>query len=253
MSGLGIGSAMQKIFGMAPAAAPVQQPQNQNTPTPPGNIPTQNTNPALANNPTVPADSMVEIKSEPKGLDAFADMWNIKPEDAPKPPESAFSGITPEAIRKVTGNTDFSKVITPDLLAAISKGGDEGVAATLQAINLAAQESTATSAENTMKLVDAALSKQREQFQTMLPGLIKNQNVSDNLRSKNPIFNHPAAKPMLEIFQTQLALKNPTASAAELQQKAEEFLVSFAQTANPAKPSKAEVAKSNETDWSEFF
>lgn len=213
----------------------------QQQPTP-GNIPAQNMMPADANNPTVPAT--------PEGLDKFTDMWNVKPEDMPKAPESAFAGVTPEAIQGVASKTDFSKVVTSEMMQAISAGGEGAVAATLQAMNAMAQGVYAQSAESSIKLIEKALEKQREEFQASLPNMIKQQNVTNNLRSSNPIFNHPAAAPMLETLQKQLQLKNPTADAATIQKQAEEFLVSFATTANPPKQEKQKVSVSE--DWENF-
>lgn len=252
-------SILHKLFGgpVAPqmsaqqAANPQLQQQAQATP---GNIPAQNVMPAAANNPTVPAESITATATAtaaPEGLDKYKDMWKIKPEDMPKAPESAFAGVTPEAIKSVANKTDFSKVVTPEMMQAISAGGEGAVAATLQAMNAMAQDTYAQSAQASIKLIETALEKQREQFQAALPDMIKHQNVTNNLRSSNPIFNHPAAAPMLETLQKQLQLKNPTADAATIQKQAEEFLVSFATTANPPKQI-VTTADKNKTDWSDF-
>lgn len=221
----------------------------QNTQPTPGNIPNVNNMPANPNNPTTPATA-----AEPEGLDKYKDMWNITEDQMPKVPESAFAGVTPEAVQTIAKKTDFSKVVTPEMMQAISAGGEGAVAATLQAMNAMAQDTYAQSAQASMKLIETALEKQREQFQAALPGMIKQQNVSNNLRSSNPIFTHPAAAPMLETLQKQLQLKNPTADAATIQKQAEEFLVSFATTANPQKPSKEETKRaSQEPDWDSFM
>jgi hypothetical protein len=245
-------SILHKLFGnstpqhLSPAqganpAIQAQVAQQQAQPTP-GNIPAVNNMPADANNPTVPA--------APEGLDKYKDMWNVKPEDMPKPPESAFAGVTPEAIQGVAAKTDFSKVVTPEMMQAISAGGEGAVAATLQAMNAMAQDTYAQSAQASIKLIEKALDKQREEFQAALPNMIKQQNVTNNLRSSNPIFNHPAAAPMLETLQKQMQLKNPNADAATIQKQAEEFLVSFATAANPPKQEKQKVNVSE--DWESF-
>lgn len=252
-------SILHKLFGNAPAqqlspaqgANPALQAQiaAQNAQPTPGNIPAQNLMPSDVNNPTVPAASIA-----PEGLDKYKDMWNMKPEDMPKEPESAFAGVTPEAIQAVAAKTDFTKVVTPEMMQAISAGGEGAVAAMMQAMNAVAQKGYADNAQASIKLIETALSKQREDFQAALPSMIKQQNVANNLRSSNPIFNHPAATPMLETLQKQLQLKNPTADAATIQKQAEEFLVSFATAANPPKPSKEELARNKtEANWDSFM
>ncbi len=222
-----------------------QQLAQQNAQPTPGNIPAQNAMPADVNNPTVPAS-----QAAPEGLDKFTDMWQVKPEDMPKPPESAFAGVTPEAIKGVASKTDFSKVVTPEMMQAISAGGEGAVAATLQAMNAMAQDTYAQSAQASIKLIETALTKQREEFQASLPNMIKQQNVANNLRSSNPIFNHPAAAPMLDTLQKQFQLKNPTADAATIEAQAKDFLLSFATAANPPKQEQQKVNVSE--DWESF-
>lgn len=250
-------SIFAKIFGnvpSAPAAMQMQQMQQQ-LPTP-GNIPNNTVQPS-ANNPMVPAEvPSGQTQDTPQGLDKFTDMWNIKPEDLPKPHESPFANVTPEAIQQVAGKTDFSKVITEDMMAKISAGGQEGVAATITALNAVAQQTYAQSAGASMKLIETALAKQREQMMSDLPNIIKQQNVTNNLRTQNPIFSHPAAAPMLDMFAKQLQLKNPTADTATIQAQAQEFLLSFAEAANPQKANTAngtDPKTGNKTDWSDFF
>ena len=237
----------QKLSPQQASNPAIQQAQTQQVPTTPGNIPAVNTMPANPNNPTAPAEPV----KAPEGLDKFNDVWNIKPEDMPKGPVSPFAGVTPEAIQAVAAKTDFSKVVTPEMMAAISAGGQGAADAMMQALNAVAQQGYATNAGATMKLIDTALASQREQFQAELPNLIKNQNVTSNLRTSNPIFNHPAAAPMLETLAKQLQLKNPTADAATIQAQAQEFLISFANTANPPKTVVDPAAK-NQTNWDDW-
>lgn len=249
-------SILAKLFGgvtgQAPSPAQAANPalqQQQQLPTP-GNIPAVNAMPANPANPTVPAT--VEPTKAPEGLDKYSDIWNIKPEDMPKAPESVFAGVTPEQIAAVAAKTDFSKAVTPDMMAAISGGGEGAVAAMMQAMNAVAQQGYATNAQASIKLIETALAKQQETFTAALPDLIKNQNVANNLRTSNPIFKHPAAAPILDMFTKQLQLKNPTASAEQIQTQAQEYLLSLATTANPTK-TVVDPKAPKETDWSDFM
>lgn len=242
------GSNSQQAPSPAQGANPTLQ---MNQPGTPGNIPQNNTMPANPNNPTVPVET---TPPAPQGLDKFTDMWNIKPEDMPKAPESPFAAVTPEQVQAIAAKTDFSKVVTPEMMQAISAGGEGAVAAMMQAMNATSQEVYSQGAQASMKLIDTALAKQREQFQAELPNLIKTQNVTNNLRNENPIFSHAATAPILDMFAKQLQLKNPTADAATIQGQAKEFLLSFAEAANPTKKvnSKADP-KLGKTDWEDFL
>lgn len=247
------GNAQQQQQPMSQAQTNNPAIPQQQTPAQPGNIPAQNANPASSTNPTVPAASVVATTSAPEGLDKFTDMWNIPADQLPKPPESPFAGVTPEALQKVAGNTDFSKVVTPEMMTAISAGGEQAAAAMLQALNAVAQQTYAQSAGASMKLIDTALEKQRTQFQAELPNLIKSQTVTENLRTSNPIFNHPAAAPMLDTLQKQIQLKNPNATAEQIRAQAEDYLVSFAGAAVPQKAqTQQQGGRLQDVDWSNW-
>lgn len=261
-------SILSQIFGnrqpqqLSPAqgANPAiqQQVAQANQPTTPGNIPAVNPMPADPNNPTVPLNQQTpqnptSTTPEPQGMDKYKDLWNIAPESMPKDPVSPFAAITPDAINTIAGKLDFAKVITPEMMTQISAGGEGATAAMMQALDLVAKASYSESTQSAMKLIDVALSRQREEFTAALPKLIKNQNVADTLRSSNPIFNHPAAAPMLEKLQEQMAVKYPTASAEQLREYAQDFLVSFATSANPPKPDNSNKKVKNQEDWSDFL
>lgn len=258
--------AMAKIFGAMgfgnnnQQAPQTPQQQVQNQPAIPGNIPQQNNMPASANNPTVPASSVENMQTpaekKPVGLDQYNDMWTPPKEgEGPKVHESPFAKVTQEGVKSHAASKDFSSVVTPDMLAKISAGGDEAVAAMLQAMNSVGQASYAESTTATMSLIDTALAKQREQFVEAIPGMLKQQNLSDTLRTTNPIFNHPAATPLLEMFQKQIAVKFPNATVAEQVKMAQDFVIDFANAANPPKQtdSQKKEAELNKTDWSDFF
>lgn len=261
-------NVLAKLFGNVgnqqpqPAAQQPMSPAQANNPALPGNIPAQNNNPALANNPTVPAASVdatnpnnTPAAQAPEGLDKFTDMWNLTDAEKPKAPVSPFEGVTPEALQQVAGKTDFSKVVTPEMMSAISAGGEQAAAAMIQALNAVAQQTYAQSAGASIKLIENALDKQRQQFQAELPNLIKQQTVTENLRNSNPIFNHPAAAPMLDTLQKQLQLKNPTATAEQIRKQAEDYLVSFAGAASPKQQQQQQSPgsnKMNDIDWSKW-
>lgn len=241
---------MSKLFGTAtpPAPAPAQ------TAGTPGNIPAVNLNPASATNPLVPAASEVATNSAPVSpLDAFKTLWETDPNAKVTPPEpSMFANVTPEKLQEAARKNDFSKVATPELMAAITAGGEGAAAAMVQMMQGMAQKGFGDSAFATTKIVEQALEAQQKKFTEMLPSLMKNQNVSENLRNSNPIFNHPAAAPMLEVLKAQVLQKHPNATAAELQTMASDYLVSFASAATPVTQTAASKAASFEMDWSSF-
>lgn len=247
MSGF-ISNAMQAIFG-APAVqqqAPVQQPAQKT----PGNIPNNPETVANPNNPSIPMDTGV-AKPPESPLDQFQSLWQTDPNAKVTPPVGLFANLKPEDVHAAARNNDFTKVITPEMQAAINKGGPEAIQATFAAMNAMSQKGFGDAALATTRIVEDALKKQKDSFLAELPNIIKGQNRPENLRSANPVFSNPAVTPMLDMMQTQVALKHPTLSAAEQSKMAQDYVLAFAQAVNPAKQTQS--SSDSSTDWSQFL
>lgn len=245
-------SIFDKLFGSvpatpAPAAAAPAQPQ-------PGNMNPAATVPDPAN-PTVPAGTVDASKKEPASpLDQFNDLW--QPNAADPNANQPLINVDPKQLADAARKTDFSKMVTPEQLAAISQGGEAAGAAFMQALNSVAQGVYAQSAFATTKIVEQAVNKARDQFQADIPAHVKKLQVSDNLRQDNPVYNHPAAAPILGALEAQMTMKFPNASATEITSLAKQYLENFAGMVNaPAEAAKAAAAKkdSKDTDWSTFL
>lgn len=238
---------MQKLFGGN--TAPVANAQVN-----PGNIPVTNVTAANPDNATVPATSTLTTDNGTASpLDQFSTLWQPDA-NAPKPEASMFANVTQASLQAAAKNNDFTKVLTPEMLAAINKGGADAQNAMLQAMQAMAQKGFGDSAFTTTQIVEQALAKQQQKFTDMLPNLIKSQNVTENLRSSNPIFTHPAASPILDMFKNQALQKFPNATAAEIQTMANSYLESFASAAQAPKIQQQQQAVSAALpDWSSFL
>jgi hypothetical protein len=239
-------SIMDKLFGSAPAQTAAPGTGN------PGNIPQgAGTQPATGSG-VVPAGAANEPTKPESPLDGFSDLWQppAKPEGAAG--ESAnFFNVDPAKLMESAKRVDFSKAITPEQLAAIQQGGESATKAFAEAMNSVAQQTFAQSAMATTKIVEAALAKAEASYDAKIPGMLKKQQVNENLRQDNPIFNHPATAPILSAIEHQLTLKNPTASAAEITNMARDYMTQFGAALVP-KPEPAKPAK-GEIDWNSFL
>lgn len=243
-------SVMDKIFGAfggQPAQpAPPNNQQQLMQQSVPGNIPANPTQVASTTNPTAPSTSVDDTSSK-SPLDQYTKMWEVDPNAAKKVPEpSIFANVTPEALAAAAKKNDFTGVLTPEIAEAIKSGGDGANAALIQVMNAMSQKGFADSAFASTKLIEQALEKQQAKFEAMLPSLIKNQTVNESLRSANPIFNHPAASPMLDAMKTKLLEKHPQASAAEITEMAQNYLIDFARAGTPAPKT---TASKSDVDW----
>lgn len=249
---MSITNSIMAMFGGTPAApaAPASQP------TPPGNIPptaaaTGAAPAGTAPNGTVPPTTEPNPNATP--LDAFTDLWKNDPNAAAPTNPSVFGEVDPKKFMEAAGKVDFGKAIKPEMLAAIQAGGEDGVKAFAAAMNAVAQNVYAQASFASTKITEQAMQKAREAFIAEIPQHIKASTASESLRAENPIFSHPAAAPILGAVQSQLAVKFPQASAAELTAMAKTYLENFASGVSPAKPTAAETTKANETDWSTFL
>lgn len=243
-------SILDKLFGSG-ATSTAPAPATPSAPATPGNLsanPTQATpeNPNVPVTPTEPASPM----------DQFKELW--QPAQSDPEANQPLIDVDPKQLMEAARKTDFTKHVSPELLKSVAAGGEEGVTAMMQMMNQVVQGAYAQSAFASSKLVEQAVAKAREQFNADIPAHVKKLQVSDTLRTENPVFNHPAASPILGAVESQLTMKFPQASATEITNMAKQYLDSFANAITApaqaeAAAKAAKTAQSKDTDWSNFL
>ena len=253
-----ISGLMTSLFGPStpPAAAPAQ-PTGSNQPpgtamqgtaasggtAPNGVVP--------AGGSTPPAGSATE---PPSPLAAFTDIWKTDGTAPPATVSELFAGLDPKKIMESASKVDFTKAVTPDILAKIQAGGPEAQAALLQALNSVTQQGYAQSTMATAKLVEHALTKAKEIQDAQLPAMVKRFSVNESLMTENPLLQNPALQPLAGALQEQLIRKNPNASAQEIQQQVMDYFQALGQSFAPKPPeTPASRSAAKEMDWSKFF
>jgi len=248
-------SIFDTLFGGAkPAEATPTPAAATATTAQPGNL-SQTATQASPTNPIVPAVASTENKTE-SPMDQFSELWQPNATDTTA--NQPLINIDPKQLADAARKTDFSKLVSPELMTRVQAGGEDGATAMVQMLNQVGQGIYAQSAFATSKLVEQAVAKAREQFNADIPAHVKKLQVSDTLRQDNPIFNHPATSPILGAVESQLTVKYPNASASEITKMAKQYLEGFATAVNApaAAAAQAEADKqksSTETDWSKFL
>jgi len=251
-------SIFSTLFGGANANTAPAQPT-------PGNIPTNVTQPNPTN-PTVPAGNppAPTTPTEPtpptNPMDNFSDLWKpveVDPKN-PNPDNQPIISVDPKALAEAARKTDFSKMITPEHMQAIAQGGEAAQQAFAQAMNAVAQGVYAQSAFASTKIVEQALAKAQERFESSIPSHVKKLQVSENLRSENPALSHPAAAPILGALESQFTMKHPNASSTEISKMAKDYLEQFAGAVNAPKLEAEKLAQQKDqgkgtTDWTSFL
>lgn len=232
---MSIMQAFQNIFSG-------QQAPNNPGPTPPGNLPPQ-APPMIAGstNGQVPPQTMITnapavssdptLPPEPKAPFAdFTDFWKT-PEVDPKAPATGpiQFNIDPAKITQTAQQIDFTRAITPEILAKINAGGPEAMTAMLAAMNTIAQQSFAQAVQANAKITESAAAVTHANIGNAIPDLVRKQTISNALREDNPLFNRPETAPMLQMFEQQLATRFPQATPAQITQYAKQYLTDFVQ------------------------
>lgn len=209
------------------------QPQQQPNPlAPQGNLPLPQQQ-APANPLADPANPLNQANLEKpvaSPLDALADIWNIDPKAQASLPASLseFSfNVKPEDVIARSKQVDFTKAVSPEIMEKIAKGGPEAMAAMLEAMNAMSQQVFANASLVGSRTVEAGIRSSGTHMEKNLPSYVRKETISQALREDNPLFSHPATAPMLEMFETQLSMKYPNATPAEIKSHAKNFLTEF--------------------------
>lgn len=178
-------------------------------------------------NPTVPSattpasnGSVLAIPAAQTGdaspLDKFQDLWKMDPNAAPVIPPSLVPqlNLDPAKLMENASKIDFVKALDPALVdQALS--GDR--AAFLQVLNSTMQFGFANSTMASAKMMEGSLSNAENILtKNVLPAAFRNRDVNQALAANNPIFSDPAVAPLMNLLQSQLQQKHPTASAEEI-------------------------------------
>lgn len=259
---------LSSIFGNAPAqnqqapgnpASPPNPNQAQNqqqlqAQSTPGNIPAGTGMPATPLPNTAPNGTVPEQTSETTQLDEFADLWKTTPVDpaAPVKDTRVFGEVNGDELLKTAGTIDFTKAITPEIAQRIAAGGEDGIRATMEAMNKTSQLVYAQSAHATTKLIEQGIAKAKDSFMSELPTHIRNSNASAAMK-ETPAYQHPAAQPLIEAAISQMQVKYPNATSNELRDMANRYITTFAAAVTPKAKVEPGKAGTEEQDFSNFL
>lgn len=247
---------IMSLFRSAPAAQStppqVNAPGNQQTPG--QQTPGTHASPVTAPNGMIPEQATPPQSPTPAAspLDNFKDVWNT-PNTPPADP-SIFGNLDSAKLMESARQVDFAKVITPDQLTAIGQGGEGAVKAFGAALNSVAQTVYGQSALATTKIVEEALKKNSQSYDTKMADFAKKFSINEGLQASNPILNNPAVQPLVGALTEQLTRKNPNASSADIQSQVNDYFKQLGTVFAPAAPVVPGAAKAKAAeDWDKFF
>lgn len=231
---------------------PVQQTTNNLTTNPaPGG--TQQTAQTSANG-LIPADGNKPADASP--LAPHKDLWNDAPIDPNKPKPQTSTPIDNAQLLEAAKKVDFSTNFSAEELAKVLKGGEEGMVALGGLLNKAAQAGSAQAIVSANKLAEHVVSAKAKDFNSLLPGMVKTQQINEALLLANPAFANPAIAPLVQNVKSQFEKKFPDASVTEIVQMTGDFLANTSGAFNPGmtfQKTVAPTAKPDEIDWDAYL
>lgn len=182
-------------------------------------------------------------------LDKHKDLW--QPSTTEQQEVQPLFAADQSKLMEAAGKLDFTKLIKPEQLQAIARGGDEAAQAFMQAINTVGQAGFANALSANVKLIEQALERKEAEFEARIPGAIKSFNIESSLDG-DPVLKHPAARPVVGAIAKAMAIKNPDATPGELQEAALNLLREIAgegQETKQAKQQQQQRDKAGTFDW----
>lgn len=207
--------------------------------------------PAPAQAPT-PAPAAPNTPPEPEGLDKYKDIWNpIDPKDAPKEFDpTSLHQLDPDKFQEEVSKLNFVQGVKSEDVAAIAEGGEAAIAAVGRLVNHAAQQAFAQALLGSTRLVENAVTKTNPMIQSQIEKALRGHEVNKAVTEADPTFSHPAVAPMIEGLKSQLMVKHPRATPAEIASMAKTMFDDLMQARTPKSESTSKEAKS--TDWDEW-
>lgn len=221
------------------AAGPASK---QQAPANPGASPTVTAVPAVGASPA--AGPVPELAG-------FHDLFKPKAVDpnAPKRPTLAdpiLTPLDPTAFQQHVQNANFAAAIPREVLAKAAAGDADALAA---AINHAAQSGFAAATQLSHGLVEHGARTAAERLDSNLDVRMRNQQIRMH-NPDNPVLRDPAVAPVVGAIKSQIAQQNPSMSAEQVAQTAEQYFQNMAVALTKPTPAQdaakvAEQGKSN--------
>lgn len=262
----GIFNNIMSVFqggGAQQPAQPAQQPSQQAPVSDPGAIsalnpagapPTAGANPNSQQHQNPGTQTSSEAQSP---LDQFKDLFNIEqdPKAPAEDPNASWFNLDQDKMLEAANKVSFTNVPQFGELAQKALSGDtEALGNLLDTVLRGAYVRNAMLAGTiSEKAGRAAL----ERISNELPNKVRDISSQESVAQLNPMFQHPAMRPMVDSLRQQIQRKYPDASSKEIANLTNEYLstiskqMAASQEPDPTDRRKAEEATGS--DFSNFF
>lgn len=184
---------------------------------------------------------------------SFSELFTIEPpKEGEQPKEDVLPdfGGNPEEVLKTLGNLDMiSSVATPELLAKVSAGGEEGTTALMMALNQVARQSMQNSYQIAHRLVQEGIKASKPIISEQVNSTLRTTRVDTAITKADPFFSTPEGRPLMEGVKQMILARFPEASAEEITSKAKSYLDHIRGGSKPA----TEEPPVDTNNWASFL
>lgn len=224
------GDVYNAIFGkQQPAVNPATRQPNAAAPNSAAADPTSPSNPNASKigqdqNGNLPNGQPGNTDAAQSPLAGYEDLFTISPDPKLSQNQEPFT-FDEVAFDKNIKNLNISKTINPELIQKALGGDQEAFS---QIINSQTQTTVSMLTKLFAKQTKAALAKQRESILKEVPDTVRSTSNRNSLQSDNPGLNNPLVRPILDTIESQLRVKFPEASDADIQNHAKKVMTGLA-------------------------
>lgn len=237
-----------------------------NPPARPGQTNLPNANPQQVLDPNsnqqnpqgTPSNQQATPPASP--LDKFTELWHPKKNEKGEPVAPAADPLRqpvfnfdPAKIQATADQMDFTGGVDPELVTK-ALGGD--ATAFSDVINQAIRTAVVGMTVNSGNLINTALASNNERITAQLPTHIKKHQLQQQSPDDNPVFNHPAAQPLVQTLKQLALAKDPNANVADINMQIAQYLTGLSEAVLEADPTRVKVReaqKPKEQDFSIFL
>lgn len=192
----------------------MQQPQ----PAQPANQQPTNITPQPQPNLITP-DTTQETSGDP--LLDYGTLWEDTPADPNNPVVEESAGylpkIDPAQLSATINKLDFTKSIKPELLQAITQGGEAAASALPEILNTVLRQSMLTSFNTSSKLMEAGFTNSHKKFTQDISPRVKDVMLENSLQSSNKLMADPAFAPQVKAVRERYQAKFPKATPQQIE------------------------------------
>lgn len=193
-------------------------------------------------------------------LDKFTELWHPKKNEKGEPVAPAADPLRqpvftfdPAKIQATADQMDFTGGVDPELVSK-ALGGD--AAAFSDVINQAIRTAVVGMTMNNGNLINTALASNNERLTAQLPTHIKKHQLQEASPEDNPVFNHPAAQPLVQTLKQLALAKDPNARVSDINAQISQFLTGLSEAVLESDPTRVKErvkTQPKEQDFSIFL